>query len=108
MSLSIRSASLEDYVRMVAVQTIGRMTLQVGRHKHALVRLLREDPCQEVRKLADLVLKQRGWQEPHWMKVQKPKWRERVIRSKANNNRGSWDEGPLVHIGVSMGLRPVF
>ena len=50
----------------MAVQTIGRMTLQVGRHKHALVRLLREDPSQEVRKQADLVLKQRGWQKPHW------------------------------------------
>lgn len=79
----------EDYVRMVAVETVGQLTLEVPRHKRNLVRLLREDQSLEVRTLCDRVLKQRGWREPHWMKVQKPAWRERVIRSKANNNKGT-------------------
>lgn len=79
----------EEYVRLVAVDTVGQLVGEIPRHKRSIVRLLREDPSQEVRKLCDAVLKQRGWQEPHWMKIQKPAWRERVIRSKANNNKGT-------------------
>ncbi|CAJ1358670.1 unnamed protein product, partial [Effrenium voratum] len=79
----------EPYVRLIAIETVGRLTEEVGRHKHSLVRLLREDPNMEVRKQADLVLKQRGWREPHWMKCQKPAWRDRVARAKANRGKGT-------------------
>ena len=79
----------EEYVRMVAVETVGQLTLEVPRHKRSLVRLLREDPSQEVRKLCDRVLKQRGWQEPKWMKIQHPAWRDRVIRANANRGKGT-------------------
>eukprot|EP00435_Cladocopium_sp_Y103_P030399 s1210_g7.t1 len=78
-----------DYVRMVAVETVGQLTLEVPRHKKSLVRLLREDPSQEVRQLCDRVLKQRGWREPAWMKIQHPAWRDRVIRANANRGKGT-------------------
>lgn len=79
----------EEYVRMVAVETVGQLTLEVPRHKKSLVRLLREDPSQEVRFLCDRVLKQRGWREPAWMKIQHPAWRDRVIRANANRGKGT-------------------
>lgn len=79
----------EEYVRMVAVETVGQLTLEVPRHKKSLVRLLHEDPSQEVRRLCDRVLKQRGWREPAWMKIQHPAWRERVIRANANCGKGT-------------------
>lgn len=43
----------------------------------------------QVRKLCDRVLKQRGWQEPKWMKIQHPAWRDRVIRANANRGKGT-------------------
>jgi hypothetical protein len=50
------------------------------------------------------VLKQRGWREPAWMKIQHPAWRERVIRANANRGKGttkgSWAEKNRNHQGL--------
>ena len=43
----------------------------------------------QVRFLCDRVLKQRGWREPAWMKIQHPAWRDRVIRANANRGKGT-------------------
>ena len=39
----------EEYVRLVAVDTVGQLVGEIPRHKRSIVRLLREDPSQEVR-----------------------------------------------------------
>jgi len=87
----------EEYVRLEAIESLkGFATMgptgpsgEVGRHKKALVHLLREDPSAEVRHRADQVLSMKDWKQPHWMVVQKPAWRKRVERSIANHGRGT-------------------
>ncbi|CAE7270264.1 unnamed protein product [Symbiodinium natans] len=53
------------------------------------VRLMREDPSLEVRKMAEQVLNMKDWKVPHWMNIQQPAWRERVKRSVANGGKGT-------------------
>ncbi|OLQ14519.1 hypothetical protein AK812_SmicGene1359 [Symbiodinium microadriaticum] len=88
----------EEFVRLSAIEAVrGFSTMsaaegpsgEVGRHKKSLVRLMREDPSMEVRKMAEQVLDMKDWKVPHWMEVQKPAWRERVKRAIANRGKGT-------------------
>ena len=38
---------VKEYVRIVAVETVGKLIGEIPRHKKSLVRLLKEDPSME-------------------------------------------------------------
>lgn len=75
----------EDWlVRLSAVNALGAMGGEINYHKFfraAVIRTRDTDAREEVRKAADMVLRQRKPLKPNWMKEQHPGWQIRVLRA---------------------------